>query len=176
MKWVSLPLSPSLSLSLSLGASNTTCCSLLSSTFPPILPSIFSSISGLTFQFLPKSPLLWWCSSHHHSLSLSSCFLSPNFHTSKLHPTLSSWFISSGIRWKSLSPQERRPFVEEAERLRVQHMHDHPNYKYRPRRRKHGKRVGSRGGGRAGVASNHVSAMDGSPPSHIGMYSGKCSL
>ena len=41
-----------------------------------------------------------------------------------------------GKRWRQLSQQERKPFIEEAEKLRVLHMMEFPDYKYRPRKRK----------------------------------------
>ena len=45
-------------------------------------------------------------------------------------------FLDVGKKWKSLTPAERAPCVQEAERLRVKHMQDYPHYKYRPRRKK----------------------------------------
>ena len=45
-----------------------------------------------------------------------------------------------GRKWKSLTPAQRQPYIDEAERLRVVHTETYPEYKYKPRRRKHPKR------------------------------------
>ncbi|XP_076270272.1 transcription factor Sox-14-like [Rhynchophorus ferrugineus] len=58
-------------------------------------------------------------------------------HISSDYPRLHNSEISKllGAEWKLLSEMEKMPFIDEAKRLRSQHMIDYPNYKYKPRRK-----------------------------------------
>jgi len=52
----------------------------------------------------------------------------PKMHNSEISRRL-------GIDWKLLNDEQKRPFIDEAKRLRSLHMKEHPDYKYRPRRK-----------------------------------------
>ena len=56
------------------------------------------------------------------------CEIQPDMHNAEISKRL-------GRRWKTLDDAARRPFIEEAERLRQLHMMEYPDYKYRPRKK-----------------------------------------
>ncbi|XP_077547218.1 uncharacterized protein LOC144159531 [Haemaphysalis longicornis] len=56
------------------------------------------------------------------------CEQQPDMHNAEISKRL-------GMRWKMLSDLERKPYIEEAERLRLLHMQEYPDYKYRPRKK-----------------------------------------
>ncbi|KAF6217151.1 hypothetical protein GE061_001505 [Apolygus lucorum] len=64
------------------------------------------------------------------------CEKQPDMHNAEISKHL-------GKVWKTLSEEERKPFIEEADRLRLMHLQQYPDYKYRPR-----KKVLKSGGGR----------------------------
>ncbi|KAK6642432.1 hypothetical protein RUM43_003934 [Polyplax serrata] len=56
------------------------------------------------------------------------CEVQPDMHNAEISKRL-------GKRWKNLTDDERQPFIDEAEKLRILHMQEYPDYKYRPRKK-----------------------------------------
>ncbi|XP_016950856.1 transcription factor SOX-10 [Drosophila biarmipes] len=88
---------------------------------------------------------------------------------SKQYPHLQNSELSKslGKLWKNLKDSDKKPFMEFAEKLRMTHKQEHPDYKYQPRRKK-ARTVPSQQAGEGGSGSPGPEMALSANPGHSG--------
>jgi len=72
----------------------------------------------------PMNPFMVWSQLERRKIIESF----PDSHNAEISKNL-------GRKWRGLTEEERRPFVEEAERLKMLHLKEFPQYKYQPKKK-----------------------------------------